>query len=101
MLPLRMQKEIYVGTRIIFFTFVNLIKLPLYINLSMTNLVTFKQSVFLFPLAFLGILIGYRLIKLIDEKFGLEILPANKNVFVIGHPKSLKINNKNCYIQQK
>ena len=29
MLPLRMKKEIYVGTRIIFFTFVNLIKLPL------------------------------------------------------------------------
>ena len=74
MLPLRMQKEIYVGTRIIFFTFVNLIKLPLYINLSMTNLVTFKQSVFLFPLAFVGILIGYRLIKLIDEKLFYNIL---------------------------
>ena len=74
MLPLRMQKEIYVGTRIIFFTFVNLIKLPLYINLSMTNLVTFKQSVFLFPLAFLGILIGYRLIKIINEKLFYNIL---------------------------
>ena len=74
MLPLRMQKEIYVGTRIIFFTFVNLIKLPLYINLSMTNLVTFKQSVFLFPLAFIGILIGYRLIKIIDEKLFYNIL---------------------------
>jgi len=74
MLPLRMQKEIYVGTRIIFFTFVNLIKLPLYINLSMTNLVTFKQSAFLFPLAFVGILIGYRLIKIIDEKLFYNIL---------------------------
>ena len=74
MLPLRMQKEIYVGTRIIFFTFVNLIKLPLYINLSMTNLVTFKQSVFLFPLAFIGILIGYRLIKIINEKLFYNIL---------------------------
>ena len=67
MLPLRMKKEIYVGTRIIFFTFVNLIKLPLYINLSMTNFDTFKQSVMLFPVAFLGILIGYRLIKIINE----------------------------------
>ena len=67
MLPLRMKKEIYVGTRIIFFTFVNLIKLPLYINLSMTNFDTFKQSVMLFPVAFLGILIGYRLIKIISE----------------------------------
>ncbi len=74
MLPLRMKKEIYVGTRIIFFTFVNLIKLPLYINLSMTNFITFKQSVMLFPVAFLGILIGYRLIKIINEKLFYNIL---------------------------
>ena len=68
MLPLRMKKEIYVGTRIIFFTFVNLIKLPLYINLSMTNLESFKHSAILFPVALLGILIGYKLLKIIEEK---------------------------------
>ena len=74
MLPLRMKKEIYVGTRIIFFTFVNLIKLPLYINLSMTSFNTFKHSAMLFPVAFLGILIGYRLIKIIEEKLFYNIL---------------------------
>ena len=74
MLPLRLKKEIYVGTRIIFFTFVNLIKLPLYINLSMTSFDTFKLSVTLFPVAFLGILIGYRLIKIIEEKLFYNIL---------------------------
>ena len=74
MLPLRMKKEIYVGTRIIFFTFINLIKLPLYINLSMTSFDTFKQSAMLFPVAFLGILIGYKLIKIIDEKLFYNIL---------------------------
>ncbi len=68
LLPLRMKKEIYIGTRIIFFTFVNLLKLPLYINLSMTNIYTFKQSIILFPIALLGILIGFKLIKIIDEK---------------------------------
>ena len=68
LLPLRMKKEIYVGTRIFFFTFVNLIKLPLYINLSMTNLESFKQSAILFPVALLGILIGYKLLKIIEEK---------------------------------
>ena len=68
MLPLRMKKEIYVGTRIFFFTFVNLIKLPLYINLSMTNFESFKQSALLFPVALLGILIGYKLLKIIEEK---------------------------------
>src|SRR6056300_1508099 len=74
MLPLRMKKEIYVGTRIIFFTFVNLIKLPLYINLSMTNMETFKQSLILFPVALLGILIGYQLLKIIEEKLFYNIL---------------------------
>ncbi|WP_262589425.1 sulfite exporter TauE/SafE family protein [Candidatus Pelagibacter communis] len=74
MLPLRMKKEIYVGTRIIFFTFVNLIKLPLYINLSMTNLETFKQSLILFPVALLGILVGYQLLKIIEEKLFYNIL---------------------------
>ena len=48
LLPLRLKKEIYVGTRIIFFTFVNLIKLPLYIYLSMMNFDTLFQSVSLF-----------------------------------------------------
>ena len=74
LLPLRMKKEIYVGTRIIFFTFVNLIKLPLYINLSMMNFETFKQSLILFPVALIGILIGYQLLKIIEEKLFYNIL---------------------------
>ena len=74
LLPLRLKKEIYVGTRVIFFTFVNLIKLPFYIKLSMVNLETFKQSVMLFPLAFIGIYIGYRILKIIDEKLFYNII---------------------------
>ena len=69
-----MKKEIYVGTRIIFFTFVNLIKLPLYINLSMMNFEIFKQSLILFPVALIGILIGYQLLKIIEEKLFYNIL---------------------------
>ena len=69
-----MKKEIYVGTRIIFFTFVNLIKLPLYINLSMMNFETFKQSLILFPVVLIGILIGYQLLKIIEEKLFYNIL---------------------------
>ena len=76
LLPLRMKKEIYVGTRIIFFTFVNLIKLPLYINLSMMNLDTFKQSLILLPVALVGILMGYQLLKIIEEKLFYNILYA-------------------------
>ena len=74
LLPLRMRKEIYVGTRIIFFTFVNLIKLPLYLSLSMTNFETFKQSLILFPVALIGILVGYQLLKIIKEKLFYNIL---------------------------
>ena len=74
LLPLRMKKEIYVGTRIIFFTCVNLIKLPLYINLSMMNFEIFKKSVMLFPIALIGILIGYNLLKIIEEKLFYNIL---------------------------
>ena len=76
LLPLRMKKEIYVGTRIIFFTFVNLIKLPLYIYLSMMNFETFKQSLVLFPVALIGILIGYQILKIIEEKLFYNILYA-------------------------
>ena len=74
LLPLRMKKEVYVGTRVIFFTFVNLIKLPFYLHLSMLNLETFKQSMILLPLAILGIYIGYKLLKIIDENLFYNIL---------------------------
>ena len=74
LLPLRMKKEIYVGTRVIFFTFVNLIKLPFYLHLSMLNFQTFKQSMILLPLAIIGIFIGYRILKIIHEKLFYNIL---------------------------
>ena len=62
-----MKKEIYVGTRIIFFTCVNLIKFPFYINLSIVTLESIKQSLLLFPLAVLGIGVGYQILKVIEE----------------------------------
>ena len=74
LLPLRLKKEIYVGTRVIFFTFVNLIKLPFYLHLSMLNFQTFKQSMILLPLAVFGIYIGYKILKIIDEKLFYNIL---------------------------
>ena len=87
LLPLRLKKEIYISTRIFFFTFVNLIKLPLYINLSMVNVNTIKQSLILFPLALIGILIGFKLIKIIEEKlfynllYFLILLSSSKLIF--------------------
>ena len=74
LLPLRMKKEVYVGTRVIFFTCVNLIKLPFYLNLSIITLESFKQSMMLFPLAVLGIGIGYQIIKIIEENLFYNVL---------------------------
>ena len=42
----------------------------------MTNFVTFKQSVILFPVAFIGLLIGYKLLKIIEDKLFYNILYA-------------------------
>jgi len=74
LLPLRMKKEIYVGTRVMFFTFVNLIKFPFYINLSMITLASFKQSMLLFPLSVVGIFIGYQILKHIEENLFYNII---------------------------
>ena len=73
-LPLRLKKEIYVGTRVIFFTFVNLIKFPIYIHLSMVTLESFKQSLMLFPLSVVGILIGYQILKHVKESLFYNII---------------------------
>ena len=74
LLPLRMQKEIYVGTRVVFFTLVNLIKFPFYINLSMITFDSFKQSILLFPLSIVGILIGYQILKYVEESIFYNII---------------------------
>ena len=76
LLPLRMKKEIYIGTRVIFFTFVNLIKFPFYINLSMITVDSFKQSMILFPLSVVGILIGYQILKYVEETLFYNIIYA-------------------------
>ena len=67
LLPLRLKKEIYVGTRIIFFTCINLVKLPFYLYLSMVNTSSFTQYIIILPLSVFGIFVGYKLLKIIEE----------------------------------
>ena len=69
-----MKKEVYVGTRVIFFACINLIKFPFYVNLSIITLESFKQSMLLFPLAILGIGIGYQILKVIEEALFYNII---------------------------
>jgi uncharacterized membrane protein YfcA len=58
----------------LYFTFVNLVKLPIYIYLSMINLNNLKISFFLMPLVVIGVLIGYYLVKVIEEKLFYNII---------------------------
>src|SRR5210317_127145 len=74
LLPLRIEKSKYVGTRVLYFTFVNLVKLPIYIYLSMINLNNLKISFFFMPLVVIGVLIGYYLVKVIKEKIFYNII---------------------------
>ena len=74
LLPLRIEKSKYVGTRVLYFTFVNLVKLPIYIYLSMINLNNLKISFLLMPLVVIGVLIGYYLVKVIEEKLFYNII---------------------------
>ena len=74
LLPLKLKKEIYVGTRVVFFTFINLIKLPFYLHLSMITSESFLQSVLLIPFTIIGIFIGYKILKIIDEKLFYNII---------------------------
>ena len=50
-----------------FFTCINLVKLPFYIHLSMVNSSSLIHSLALLPLSVFGIFIGYRLLKVIKE----------------------------------
>jgi uncharacterized membrane protein YfcA len=74
LLPLRIEKAKYVGTRVLYFTFVNLVKLPIYIYLSMINIENLKLSFYLMPLVVLGVFIGYQLVKIIEEKLFYNII---------------------------
>ena len=76
LLPLRLKKEIYVGTRVIFFTSLNFIKLPFYIHLSFFNADTLKQSLLFFPASVLGILIGYQILKRVKESVFYNVVYA-------------------------
>lgn len=68
MLPQKLDKRLYVGTSVMFFTAVNLIKLPPYALLGQLDAGNLTTSAMLLPIAPLGILAGIRLLHVIPEK---------------------------------
>ena len=67
MLPQKLDKRLYVGTSVMFFTAVNLIKVPPYALLGQFEITNLSTSLVLMPLAPLGMWMGIRALNLIPE----------------------------------
>lgn len=68
LLPLRLDKSLYVSTTIAFFMFINLIKLVPYMSLGLFNAETLYTALVLTPLAPIGIWLGVWLHHRIEDK---------------------------------
>jgi len=67
LLPLRLDKTVFVSTSIAFFTFINLVKVVPYISLGLFSRETLTTALVLAPLAPIGIWLGVWLHNRIDE----------------------------------
>lgn len=75
-IPQELEKRIYAGTAVMFFTVVNAVKLIPYAMLGQFDKTNLSTSLVLIPLAPIGVLIGVWLIKRIDEKVFFRVLYA-------------------------
>ncbi len=67
-LPLKIEKEIFVGTMTVFFTVVNLSKLLPYASLGLLNFENLTLSALMLPVVPLGFWIGYQLLHRLAQK---------------------------------
>lgn len=67
LLPQRLPKEIYVGTTVLVFTWINWIKVPFFITNGVITVHTLHQSLYYLPLVPLGVWIGVRLNRRFSE----------------------------------
>lgn len=75
-IPQGLEKRIYAGTAVMFFTVLNAVKLIPYAMLGQFDKANLSTSLVLMPLAPIGVIIGIWLIKRIDEKVFFHILYA-------------------------
>ena len=75
-IPQGLEKRIYAGTAVMFFTVVNAVKLIPYAMLGQFDKTNLSTSLMLMPLAPIGVLIGVWLIKRIDETVFFRVLYA-------------------------
>lgn len=73
LLPQKLDKTVYQATTVVFFTAVNYVKLIPYGLLGQFNAANLKTSLFLMPLAALGIWLGYKLHHRMPEQLFFKI----------------------------
>ena len=76
LLPLRLNKSLYVSTTVVFFTFINYIKLVPYVSLGLFTTETLMTALVLAPLAPLGIWLGIYLHNRIEERLFYQLCYA-------------------------
>jgi uncharacterized membrane protein YfcA len=76
LVPQRLPKEIYVGTTVLVFTWINWIKVPFFVGNNIINRETLLTSLIYVPLIPLGVWLGVWLNRKMSEKFFLNAVYA-------------------------
>lgn len=76
LIPQKMPKEIYVGTTVFIFTFINWIKVPFFIANGIITQETFLTGMKFFPLVPIGVWLGVWLNKKIPEQIFIRLVYA-------------------------
>lgn len=66
-LPQRLPRDVYIGTSVIFYAVVNLIKLPFFLSLGQITQGTAVASAALFPIALASVMLGIFLVRRISN----------------------------------
>jgi hypothetical protein len=74
LVPQRLPKEVFVGTMVLIFTWVNWIKMPFFIGSSIIDAHTFKLSLLFLPLIPLGVWLGVLMNRKFSESSFLWII---------------------------
>ena len=74
LIPQQLPKEIYVGTTVLVFTWINWIKLPFFLANGLINAETFGQSLIFLPLIPVGVWVGVWLNRRVSEVWFLRLV---------------------------
>jgi uncharacterized membrane protein YfcA len=74
LIPQRLPKEIYVGTTVLVFTWINWLKMPFFIQKGIISWETLYTGLLFFPLVPIGVWLGVWLNRKFSEKFFLRLV---------------------------